>query len=67
MAFAAADNTASRHVLESNGLTQYATERLGARISTGSADQVCLDVLAGEWVTGQVARMPTREAGGGQA
>jgi len=67
VAFAAADNTASRHVLESNGLTQYATERLGARISTGSTDQVCLDVLAGEWVTGQVARMPTREAGGGQA
>ncbi len=60
VAFAATDNTASRHVLEANGLTQYAVERCGARLRTGPADQVCLDVLAAEWLAGQVARMGGR-------
>lgn len=55
--FAAVGNTASRHVLESNGLRQYAVERLGARIRTGPADQVCLDLLSEEWLAGQAARM----------
>lgn len=64
VAFAAVDNAASRRVLEANGLTQYATERLGARIRTGPADQARLDVLAEEWLAGQVARM---RAGGPQA
>lgn len=57
VAFAAVDNTASRHVLEANGLTQYGVERLGARVRTGPTDQVCLDVLAEEWLAGQAARM----------
>lgn len=55
--FAAVDNTASRHVLESNGLRQYAVERLGARIRTGPADQVCLDLLSEEWLADQASRM----------
>lgn len=63
VAFAATENTASRHVLTSNGLREYAVERLGTTIATGPADQVCLDVLAEEWLAGQAARM----SGGAQA
>lgn len=57
VAFAAVGNTASRHVLVSNGLRQYAVERLGARTRSGLADQVCLDLLAEEWLADQAARM----------
>ncbi len=57
VASAAVENAASRHVLEASGLRPYATERLGATTRTGPADQVCLDVLAEEWLAGQVARM----------
>lgn len=48
--FAASDNAASLHVLQSNGLRRYGVERRGAVLSTGRADQVCLDLLIQEWV-----------------
>lgn len=48
-AFAALDNTASRHVIESNGYTQSGIERLGTTLRTGPADMALYDVLASEW------------------
>jgi RimJ/RimL family protein N-acetyltransferase len=49
MAGAAVDNTASRHVIEANGLAPWGTERLGTRIRTGPADCVFYDLLVEEW------------------
>lgn len=49
--FAAADNAASRHVIEANGFRQYGVERLGTAIRTGRADLALYDVLAEEWPT----------------
>jgi RimJ/RimL family protein N-acetyltransferase len=51
MAGAAADNAASRHVIEANGLVAWGTERLGTGIRTGRADCVFYDVLVEEWRT----------------
>jgi RimJ/RimL family protein N-acetyltransferase len=49
MAGAAVDNTASRHVIESNGLRAWGTERMGTTVRTGPADCVFYDVLVEEW------------------
>jgi RimJ/RimL family protein N-acetyltransferase len=49
MAGAAVDNTASRHVIEANGLTAWGTERLGTAVGDGRADCVFYDVLVEEW------------------
>ncbi|HEX3222663.1 MAG TPA: GNAT family N-acetyltransferase [Nocardioides sp.] len=46
---AATENTASRHVIEANGLTAWGTERLGATVRAGRADIVWYDVLVEEW------------------
>src|SRR5262249_33868117 len=51
---AAAGNTASRHVIEKNGLRTWGTERNGTVVSDGRADLVWYDVLVEEW------RSPTR-------
>jgi RimJ/RimL family protein N-acetyltransferase len=48
-AYAAADNAASRHVLEANGLTEHGVERLGTVTADGRVDAVLYDVLRGEW------------------
>ncbi len=50
-AFAALDNTASRHVIASTGYTQSGIERLGTTIRTGLADMALYDVLAAEWTS----------------
>jgi RimJ/RimL family protein N-acetyltransferase len=47
--FAAAGNTASRRVIEANGLRPYGVERLGAAVRDGRADLALYDVLAEEW------------------
>ena len=49
MAGAAVDNTASRHVIEANGLRPWGTERLGTVVHGGRADCVFYDVLLEEW------------------
>jgi RimJ/RimL family protein N-acetyltransferase len=49
MAGAAVDNTASRHVIEANGLTAWGSERLGTEVRGGRADCVFYDVLVEEW------------------
>jgi len=46
---AAVDNTASRRVIEANGLRQYGVERLGTVVRGGRADIVWYDVLVEEW------------------
>ena len=46
---AAVDNTASRHVIEANGLTSFGTERLGTVVRGGRADIEWYDVLIEEW------------------
>lgn len=48
-AYAALDNAASRHVIESAGLGQTGIERLGTVLRTGPADVAIYDVLAEEW------------------
>ncbi|MGH3361135.1 MAG: GNAT family N-acetyltransferase, partial [Nocardioides sp.] len=48
-ALCAADNAASRHVLEVNGLTHTGVERLGAHVRDGYADAALYDVLASEF------------------
>ena len=48
-AFAALENKASRHVIESCGYTQSGIERLGTTLRTGPADMALYDVLASEW------------------
>jgi RimJ/RimL family protein N-acetyltransferase len=55
MAGAAVDNAASRHVIESNGLTAWGTERLGTVVRGGRADCVFYDMLVEEW---RAARRP---------
>ncbi len=50
-AFAALDNTASRHVIASTGYTQSGIERLGTTLRTGPADMALYDVLAEEWAS----------------
>jgi RimJ/RimL family protein N-acetyltransferase len=55
MAGAAVDNSASRHVIEANGLTAWGTERMGTTVRTGPADCVFYDVLVEEW---RAARRP---------
>jgi RimJ/RimL family protein N-acetyltransferase len=49
MAGAAVDNTASRHVIEANGLTPWGTERFGTRVRSGPTDAVFYDVAVEEW------------------
>jgi RimJ/RimL family protein N-acetyltransferase len=46
---AAVDNTASRHVIEANGLREFGIERLGTVVATGRADIAWYDVLIEEW------------------
>jgi len=46
---AAVGNTASRHVIEANGLVAWGTERFGTRIRSGPADAVFYDVMIDEW------------------
>ena len=48
-AHAAVDNSASRRVLEANGLTAQGVERLGTFVRGARADAVVYDVLRGEW------------------
>lgn len=48
-AAASVDNAASRHVIESNGLTTWGTERLGIDVHAGRADLVWYDLLIEEW------------------
>ena len=48
-AYAARDNTASRRVLEANGLTEHGVERLGTVLADGRADALLYDVLREEW------------------
>ncbi|WP_164519748.1 GNAT family N-acetyltransferase [Nocardioides ferulae] len=48
-AYAAVDNTASRHVIESAGFRQFGVERLGANVREGRADLALYDLLADEW------------------
>lgn len=49
IAAAAVDNTASRHVIEANGLTAWGTERFGTKVRSGPADAVFYDVMIDEW------------------
>jgi RimJ/RimL family protein N-acetyltransferase len=49
MAAAAVDNTASRHVIEANGLTAWGTERFGTRVRSGPAFAVFYDVPVEDW------------------
>ena len=53
MAGAAVENTASRHVIEQNGLREWGTERNGTVVLTGRADVVWYDVLVEEWRAGR--------------
>jgi RimJ/RimL family protein N-acetyltransferase len=46
---AAVGNTASRHVIEANGLVAWGTELFGTRIRSGPADAVFYDVMIDEW------------------
>jgi ribosomal-protein-serine acetyltransferase len=48
-AHAAAENTASRHVLEANGMTSHGVERLGTAVAGNRVDAVVYDVLREEW------------------
>jgi RimJ/RimL family protein N-acetyltransferase len=48
-AFAAVDNTASRHVIESCGFRQYGVERYGAHVRDDWVDMALYDVTATEW------------------
>jgi RimJ/RimL family protein N-acetyltransferase len=49
MAGAAVDNAASRHVIESNGLRPWGTERFGTRVRSGPTDAAFYDVMVEEW------------------
>lgn len=46
---AAVDNTASRRVIEANGLRPFGVERLGTVVRTGRADIAWYDLLLEEW------------------
>jgi RimJ/RimL family protein N-acetyltransferase len=52
---AAAENSASRHVIEANGLRTWGTERVGTPLRDGRADIVWYDVLVEEWRTSRRA------------
>ena len=56
-AYAARDNTASRRVLEANGLTEHGVERLGTVLADGRADAVIYDILRAEWSAGRGAHV----------
>ncbi len=60
VAFVAEGNSASRRVLEANGLRPYGLARRAAVVRGGRADQVCLDVLLEEWTRRQVPGTPLR-------
>lgn len=47
-AYSAVDNTASRRVIEANGLRQYGVERRGIQVRDRRADMALYDVLASE-------------------
>jgi RimJ/RimL family protein N-acetyltransferase len=55
-AAAAVGNLASQHVIESNGLTRWGTERLGTLARAGRVDLVWYDVLVEEWRASHRAR-----------
>lgn len=59
-AVAAVDNAASRHVIESAGLTLTGTERLATTLRTGLADVALYDVLATEWSERSASRSVRR-------
>jgi len=46
---AAAENTASLHVIEACGFRRYGVERLGTRVGDGHADLALYDLLREEW------------------
>ena len=48
-AAAAVGNDASHHVLRSNGLVHWGTERMGIEVRGGRADLVWYDLLVEEW------------------
>jgi RimJ/RimL family protein N-acetyltransferase len=52
-AFAAVDNTASRHVIEACGFRQYGVERFGAHVRDDWVDMALYDVAASEWSEGE--------------
>ena len=52
-AFAAVDNTASRHVIEACGFRQYGVERYGAHVRDDWVDMALYDVVAAEWSDGE--------------
>jgi RimJ/RimL family protein N-acetyltransferase len=58
-AYAALDNTASRRVLEANGMTEHGVERLGTVVGTGRVDAVLYDVLVEEWSARRATRAET--------
>ncbi len=47
-AFAATENTASRHVIEANGFRLIGIERQSVQIRTGLADHAAYDLLAAD-------------------
>ena len=51
-AYAAVDNTASRHVAEAVGFRQYGVERYGANIRDAWVDMALYDLTASEWAAG---------------
>jgi RimJ/RimL family protein N-acetyltransferase len=52
-AFAAAENTASRAVIERLGFRLYGIERSGAQVRDGWVDMALYDVTASEWAAGR--------------
>ena len=62
-AYAAVDNTASRHVAEAVGFRQYGVERYGAQVRDDWVDMALYDVTASEWAAGAVQRERDREHG----
>jgi RimJ/RimL family protein N-acetyltransferase len=48
-AYAAVENTTSRHVAEALGLRQYGVERYGAQVRDDWVDMALYDVTASEW------------------
>ncbi len=54
-AYAAVDNTASRHVAEAVGFRQYGVERYGANIRDAWVDMALYDLTASEWAAGSLS------------
>jgi RimJ/RimL family protein N-acetyltransferase len=49
IAYAAEENVASRHVIETNGFTRVGRERRGTRLRDGRlVDTACYDLLVGD-------------------